>query len=174
MIAINSHDKIQSFSSDSVTGVRSLLFVCWGNVCRSPAGALIMQKYLRRHNAESFVKVDSAGVCIDEDFKRPSLKMRWATLRRGYLVRHEPRTVCRTDLMRFDLVVAMDYQNLNALYSINRKPTSEIRLLSEFLPSGMPSDVPDPMNRSLHVCDRVLDMIEKACPSIANYMFNYM
>lgn len=147
------------------TSPSSLLFVCWGNVCRSPAARSVFLRYLKQEYRGT-VRVDAAGVCVDEIPPAPSLAMRWVTLRRGYWLRHEPRSVYRQDLDEFEHVIAMDRRVLAALESLHRCPRGRIALLSDFLPPGFPIDVPDPMNCSAPTCHRVFDMLEQACPQL--------
>ncbi len=172
MIATNS--ELRSRVGDQTDGLvfptKSVLLVCWSNVCRSPVAQSILEKYLRFNRIDSLVDVDTAGVSLDETPPRPSFSMRWAAFRRGYRIAWHPRIVSRTDLIKFDLVIAMDQQNLNALKTFHKNPNATIRLLSDFLPSHMPREVPDPMNRPLNVCDKVIDMIELACPGIVRYL----
>lgn len=144
----------------------SLLFVCWGNVCRSPAARSIFLQYMKKQQEGEAIRVEAAGVCVDEIPPAPSFAMRWVTLRRGYWLRRQPRTVYRRDLEDFQVVVAMDRQVLSALASMHRRPRARVLLLSDFLPEGHPVDVPDPMNRSARTCHRVLDMLEQACPKL--------
>ena len=146
--------------------VKSVLFVCKCNVCRSPAGKSVLQSYLQKRNLESAFFVDSAGVSLDDVPPLPSFAMRWAAFWRGYRLKKKARRVRRPDLDRFDLVIAMDQENFNALYTINSQPKSTIRLLSDFLSDDSPREVPDPMNRSRRTCDYVFDLLESACPKI--------
>ena len=145
----------------------SVLFVCWGNVCRSPAATSVLQKYLATRNLESLVRVDSAGVAFEERLPKPSFAMRWVAFRRGYRLKRRARRINRIELNYVDLVIALDRRILRWLHALHKNPTSRIKLLSEFLPSGWPRDVPDPMNRSSQICNRVFDMLELACPKIA-------
>jgi len=150
----------------SGANVRSVLFVCWGNVCRSPAGTSVLKRHLKTRNLESIVQVDSAGVSFDNVLPRPSLWMRWAAFRRGYVLKQRARRINRRELNNVDLVIAMDRRILHVLHALHKNPSSTIKLLSDFLPDGWPQDVPDPMNRCKRICNRVFDMLELACPKI--------
>ena len=149
----------------------SVMFVCMGNICRSPAGAAVLEKYLRSNRLpEREFYIDSAGVEVVASDSKPTFAMRWAAFRRGYRLKPRPRCVRRPELDEFDLVVAMDRTVLAALYSIHESPSAKIKLLSDFLPNGMPKDVPDPMFRSTRTCNKVLDMLEIACPHLVGYL----
>lgn len=149
---------------------RSVLFVCWANVCRSPAGKSVLQSFLATKALEPNFHIDSAGVGYEENLPKPSLAMRWVTFRRGYKLSSRPRRINRLELEDSRLVIALDRRVRQALEALHRNPKSTIKLLSDFLPAGWPVDVPDPMNRNRHVCNRVFDMLERACPRIVESM----
>ena len=144
----------------------SVLFVCHGNICRSPAAKSVLEKHLAIQSPNLMVNVDSAGVSVDDFPRRPSSAMRWIAFWRGYRLDWKPRNVRRTDLQKFDLVIAMEKINLSALRLTHSNPTAIVKLLSDFLPQEWPRDVPDPMNRSRAICHTVFDMLETACPGI--------
>ena len=159
-------------SSDSAISrnkLTSVLFVCWANVCRSPAGTAVFKKYLEHRGLDSRdILIDSAGVESVDPHIVPSFAMRWAAFRRGYRLKQNARRVRRPELDSFDLVIAMDRRVFGALSTLHRSPKAKIKLLSEFLPCDAPLDVPDPMNRTKPVCDKVFEMLESACPAIAS------
>lgn len=148
-----------------MTDVTSVLFVCWANVCRSPAAELLLKREVKRRG-QLDVRIESAGVCADADTAVPSFFMRWATLRRGIWLRPSPRHLQKQDLQKYDLIIAMDHDVLYSIRTIGRNDSTNVKLLSEFLPEGWPVNVPDPMRRSVAKCNRVLDMLDQACRAI--------
>lgn len=144
----------------------SVLFVCQCNVCRSPAAQAVLQRYVNKRFRPNSFLIESKGVSVEDVFTKPSISMRWTAFRRGYRLVAHGRSVMRSDLDRFDLVIAMDSTVLAALRSIHSHPKSPTKLLTEFLTSECPIDVPDPMYRSLETCNTVFDMLESACPEI--------
>lgn len=150
---------------------RSVLFVCWGNLCRSPAAASVLQKYLEKNRyAQHEFYIDSAGIEVVPSDAKPTFAMRWSAFRRGYRLKPRPRCVRRPELDKFDLVIAMDRRVFNNLKSVHDSPSAKISLLSDFLPQGMPRDVPDPMFRTTRTCNKVLDMLEIASPHVVDYL----
>lgn len=85
---------------------------------------------------------------------------------RGFKLLSRSRKIKYTDLETFDLVIAMDRENLADLKALHSAPKSTVHLLSEFLDDSWPEDVPDPYYGGSEGFDYVLDMIEAACPSI--------
>ena len=112
-----------------------------------------------------------AGVSPADHGLRPSWSMRWAGFWRGVWFYPSPRLITKKDFSRFDLIVAMDRQVLFSIKSITKNEAANVKLLSDFLPENSPIDVPDPMNRSVPTCYRVLDMLETACGTISHNVY---
>ncbi len=143
-----------------------ILFVCSGNICRSPACRGVMEKMIARRGLSSNIQVDSAGVVDDRVGEKPAWRMRWAAFLKGYRMNHRSRLVTRKDLERFDMVIALDRDVLAVARRVHSQPKCEFKLLSDFLPSDQPVDVPDPVNQSLHAFRGVLTVIENACTEV--------
>ena len=149
----------------------AVLFVCMGNICRSPAAEGVFRHYLERQGAGEDFYIDSAGT-IDYHSGRPAeARMRAAASRRGYTLTSIARQVTPGDLDEFDLIVAMDRDNLRYLEELANGPRGHIRLLGSFLPGhqGEPehaAEVPDPYYGGLQGFEDVLDMLERACPGL--------
>ena len=151
---------------------RSILFVCWGNVCRSPAAEMILKRELKRRGLDA-MPIRSAGVAADTEKCRPSFGMRWAALRRGLWLAPMPRMFRRADCKKYDLVIAMDRQVEFSIRSIAGSEDANIKLISEFLPNDSPIDLPDPMRRSVTRCHLVLNLICCACRRISDEVASY-
>ncbi len=148
----------------------AILFVCMGNICRSPAAEGVLQAMLRRENLADAVLVDSAGTADSQIGKRADPRMREVASGRGYELSSRARRVHRTDLETFDLVVAMDQENLNYVRSLHSQPSASIHLMSEFLDERWPVEVPDPYYGGREGFELVLDMIESACQPIMHWV----
>ena len=145
----------------------SVIFVCMGNICRSPAGEGVMKHVAQEAGLTNRVRVDSAGTIDFHSGNPADTRMREAAARRGYDLTSQARGVTRDDLEQFDLVIAMDRDNRSDLLAIAPSGTeSKIRLLSDFLPGASERDVPDPYYGGARGFETVLDMIEEACPGI--------
>lgn len=145
---------------------KRVLFVCMGNICRSPAGEAVMKRF-----AEEFrvpVDVDSAGTHAYHVGERADSRMRAAAESRGYELTSIARKVTPKDLSpeQFDLVLAMDADNHAILTQLAGDFAPHIRLFSDYLDDGWPSDVPDPYYGEEEGFDEVLDMMEAGCPLI--------
>ena len=149
----------------------SVLFVCMGNICRSPAAEGVFRYYVNRQGAAENFYIDSAGT-IDYHSGNPAdPRMRAAAAGRGYTLSSLSRQVTPEDLEEFDLIVAMDRDNLWYLEDLAGAPRTSIRLLGSFLPGyqGHPQQapqVPDPYYGGSEGFEEVLDMLERACPGV--------
>lgn len=146
--------------------MKKVLFVCMGNICRSPAGESVMQRFAEEFGVD--VDVDSAGTHDYHIGKRADARMREAAEARGYELESRGRQVTVEDLdpSNFDLVLAMDSQNHAILQQMAGGIKPHIRMFSDYLDDEQwPTDVPDPYYEE-DKFDEVLDMLEEGCPLI--------
>lgn len=145
---------------------KSILFVCLGNICRSPTGEGVLQSIVDQQGISEKISIDSAGTIGYHDGKPADSRMRAAAKNRGYELLSRSRKIIYSDLETFDLVIAMDRENLQDIQAIHPEPSATIKLLSSYLGDDWPSDVPDPYYGGEAGFEYVLDMIEAACPNI--------
>ena len=145
---------------------KRVLFVCMGNICRSPAAEAVMKRFAEEFDVN--VDVDSAGTHDYHVGKAADPRMNEAAEARGYELTSRGRQVTQRDLdgETFDLVLAMDRENYDALQAIASQPNSHIRIFSDYLDDDWPNDVPDPYYGEQEGFDEVLDMLEEGCPLI--------
>ena len=149
---------------------KSVLFVCLGNICRSPTGEGVFQSLVNSRQLGAELKVDSAGTIGHHTGHPADERMQHAANRRGYCLNSRARKITPIDLETFDLVIAMDRDNFRDIQSFHPQPVAEIKLLSDFLDESWPTDVPDPYYGGGDGFEYVLDMIEAACPAILIYV----
>lgn len=164
-------------STTESEGRKSVLFVCLGNICRSPAAEGVLQSLVDERQLGNDVFVDSAGTSSYHIGEPADKRMRAAAKQRGITLTSRSRMVSPRDLNKFDLVVAMDKANLRELEGmVAGQGRGNIRLLSDFLPEGSvfsgdksgkwPSEVPDPYYGGDEGFEQVLDMLLAACPAL--------
>jgi low molecular weight protein-tyrosine phosphatase len=141
-----------------------ILFVCLGNICRSPTAEAVLRELAAREAPELPLEVDSAGTAAYHVGQPPDPRTRAAAARRGYdLSALRARTVEPADFELFDLILAMDRENLGALRRRAPPHTHErLRLFLEFAPEAVPEDVPDPYYGGPNGFEEVLDLVEAA------------
>lgn len=154
---------------------KRILFVCLGNICRSPAAEEILRQTARRNGAEALLTVDSAGTYGGHAGDLPDARMRSAAARRGYMLTHRARRITEADFERFDMIVVMDDMNYEAVHRLapSRRAAEKIFRMREFF-SRHPqwSYVPDPYYEGHEGFELVLDMLEDGCEGILNYIRN--
>lgn len=149
-----------------------ILFVCLGNICRSPTAEAVLRALAAREAPELSLEVDSAGTSGYHLGQPPDPRTRQAAARRGYnLNALRARIVEPADFERFDLILAMDRENLSVLR--RRAPSSaheRLRLFLEFAPQGAPEDVPDPYYGGPNGFEEVLDLVEAATRGLLTHL----
>ncbi|MDX1804556.1 MAG: low molecular weight protein-tyrosine-phosphatase [Alcanivorax sp.] len=139
----------------------SVLFVCLGNICRSPTAEVVFRERLRQAGLEAQIQLDSAGTGDWHIGRAPDPRTREAAARRGYdmsLLR--ARQVGPEDFHRFDVILAMDNANLADLQAM--QPAASRARLGRFLDHARSDrrEVPDPYYGGEDGFDQVLDLIE--------------
>ena len=149
-----------------------ILFVCMGNICRSPAGEGVFQHYVQQNNLSDQIKIDSAGTHAYHVGDQADARMRTTAAKRGYDLTSIARQVNPQDIDEFDLIVAMDHDNLQGLQQVAGSGKPHIKMLGSFL-DGKTDDtapsVPDPYYGGQQGFEIVLDMIENACPAMLQH-----
>ncbi|MEL7060585.1 MAG: low molecular weight protein-tyrosine-phosphatase [Acidobacteriota bacterium] len=152
----------------------SVLFVCLGNICRSPAAEGVFRRLVESEGLASALIVDSAGTSAHHVGEPADPRMRRAAEARGHELTSRSRQVEPADFARFDLLVAMDRQNQRDLEARDPGGGASIRLLSDFLDleaqARRPVDVPDPYYGGAQGFEVVLDMIEEAAPGLLAHL----
>ena len=137
--------------------VLRVLMVCMGNICRSPTAEAVLRQRLAAHGLNTQVEVDSAGTGGWHVGEPPDSRAQRHAKERGYdLSRLRARRVVEADFQRFDLLLAMDEDNLSELQRL--KPAgarAELRLFAAV-------EVPDPYQGGAQGFENVLDLIEQA------------
>lgn len=142
----------------------NVLFVCMGNICRSPTAHGVFESLVQNAGLSTRISVDSAGTHAWHIGKLPDARARDAALGRGYdLSGQRARQVTQQDFSAFEYVIAMDNSNIRELHSVAAGVnTDRISLLLSF--DGKPqAEVPDPYYGDGDGFDVVLDLVEASC-----------
>jgi len=144
--------------------MRRVLFVCLGNICRSPTAEGVIRAIAAREFPSLEIEFDSAGTANYHVGEPPDRRTVAAARRRGYdLSGLRARQVQPADFDRFDFVLAMDRANLAELD--DRRPrsgTARVGLFLEYAPETGVAEVPDPYYGGVEEFERVLDLCEAA------------
>ena len=147
-----------------------ILFVCLGNICRSPTAEGVMHSLLREEGMEREVQIDSAGTGSWHVGSAPDSRAAAAAQERGITLEGAARTVTDEDFEEFDLLVAMDRENASVLRGLapSEEAREKVHLLREFDPASNTADldVPDPYYGAPDGFDQVLDLVHAACEGL--------
>ena len=145
---------------------KKILFVCLGNICRSPAAEGIFKKKLKDRDLEKLFVVDSAGTGSWHVGNLADPRMREAASLRGIELISRSRQIETNDLFEFDYILVMDKNNLNAVKSLVKDPlskvNSKIKLILSYSKNSGLDEVPDPYYGGLDGFDNVLDLLDNA------------
>jgi protein-tyrosine phosphatase len=153
-----------------------VLFVCMGNICRSPTAEGVFRKMVSQSVLSGHVDIDSAGTHGYHVGAPPDPRAIEHAARRGYdLTPLRGRQVMGSDFSRFDLILAADEMNVRALKTIGpSRLHHKIQLLLDF---GGPEDeyeVPDPYGGNGNDFERVLDLVEEACAGLQEHLIEQL
>ena len=145
-----------------------VLFVCLGNICRSPAAEGVFLNLLEREGLTDGHLVDSAGTGSWHVGRRADPRMRDAARRRGIHLPSRARQLTLDDFTRFDHILTMDDDNLAAVRAMatRSRATAAIRPLMHHARRHALSEVPDPYYGGDEGFERVLDLLEDACEGL--------
>ncbi|XP_010535669.1 PREDICTED: uncharacterized protein LOC104810902 [Tarenaya hassleriana] len=163
-------------SSDSDTKPFSVLFVCLGNICRSPAAEGVFRDIVKRRGLDSKFKIDSAGTINYHEGNLADPRMRSAAKRRGIDITSISRPIRASDFEEFDLILAMDNQNQEDILSafdvwkvranLPSDSDKKVKLMCSYCKKHDENEVPDPYYGGAQGFEKVLDLLEDACESL--------
>ncbi|KAL3828547.1 hypothetical protein ACJIZ3_017349 [Penstemon smallii] len=154
----------------------SVLFVCLGNICRSPAAEGVFTHLVKQKGLDSNFAIDSAGTINYHEGNQADSRMRAASKRRGIEITSISRPIRPSDFRDFDLILAMDRQNrediLKAFERWRHRETlpidadKKVRLMCSYCKTHDETEVPDPYYGGPQGFEKVLDILEDACESL--------
>lgn len=150
----------------------SVLFVCMGNICRSPTAYGIFEHLVATQGMAQQISVDSAGTHAYHIGETPDRRSQQAAKLRGIdLSTQRARQVVHTDLDRFQYILAMDHANLENLQHLaGADAAPQIRLFMDFASRWDEAEVPDPYYGGAQGFERVLDMVEDAAEGLLTHI----
>jgi protein-tyrosine phosphatase len=145
-----------------------VLFVCMGNICRSPMAEGVFKQLVRHGGLEDVVKVDSAGTHAFHEGESPDKRALALAAKRGYdISSRRARRVVEKDFEDYDLILAMDWDNLSLLQQMAPKKTHhKLQLLMRFATEHESATIPDPYHGTPQGFEQTLDLIEDACSGL--------
>lgn len=150
--------------------IKSVLFVCMGNICRSPSAEAVFRHKAKEQNMD--VEIDSAGTIGSHAREKPDHRAQKAGIARGYSFdKIKARKVTAEDFDNFDIVLAMDEHNVKELKKVAPPHlVSKIKLFLDFSDNYEDSEVPDPYYGGARGFQYVLDLVEDASDGLLRQM----
>ncbi len=152
-----------------------IMFVCTGNICRSPLAEAVFHDLSHKEGVEERFEVDSSGTTAYHVGQQADDRMRSVAASRGVEIRHRSKQLIPQDFDEHDLLLAMDRSNLREMRSIARNSAhrDKIRLFREFDPQGGPdAEVPDPYYGGRSGFEKVYDMVERTSRSLLSALLD--
>ncbi|GAP96739.1 low molecular weight protein-tyrosine-phosphatase [Leptolyngbya sp. NIES-2104] len=149
-----------------------LLFVCLGNICRSPSAENIMNHLIRQAGLENEIICDSAGTSSYHIGSPPDRRMTAAAKLRGIELVGRARQFERSDFEEFDLILAMDHENYEAICSIDPAGTyqEKVQLMCNFCTQHQLREVPDPYYGGTEGFNVVINLLLDACQGLLDHI----
>ncbi|MCB9091803.1 MAG: low molecular weight phosphotyrosine protein phosphatase [Halobacteriovoraceae bacterium] len=147
-----------------------VLFVCLGNICRSPAAEGIFQKILKDNNFHEKIYCDSAGTGGWHAGEKADPRMREHAEKRGYELLSRARQFVRSDFDEFDIILAMDHSNFENILSLDPNGTykDKVKLMLDYSKGNRGESVPDPYYGGAAGFEHVIDLLEESCQNLFN------
>ena len=144
-----------------------LLFICLGNICRSPMAETVFRHLVEERGLEDRFEVDSAGLIDYHEGEMADNRMRRHASMHGYYITHRSRPVETDDFRHFDYIIGMDRQNIRALETMQPADSrAQILDMASFLRVHKADSVPDPYYGGEQGFERVIALLEDACASL--------
>lgn len=139
-----------------------VLFVCLGNICRSPLAEAVFNHKIKQLNLQHRISADSCGTGDYHIGDQPDPRTVKTAQKNGVEIWHQARQLSAYDLTEFDYLFAMDEQNMRGILRLPDagKHVNKIRLMREFDPQAQ-GDVPDPYYGTLHDFQFVFEMLDR-------------
>ncbi|MFB2877328.1 low molecular weight protein-tyrosine-phosphatase [Floridanema aerugineum] len=151
-----------------------LLFVCLGNICRSPSAENIMKHLVNQTGLSKEIICDSAGTSSYHIGSPPDRRMSAAAKLRGIQLVGEARQFQRSDFEKFDLILAMDRENYRDILALDRSQQykDKVKLMCDFCTRHNLKEVPDPYYGGPEGFNQVIDLLLDACEGLLNYVIS--
>ena len=145
-----------------------VLFVCLGNICRSPAAEILFEHHLKLLGKESLFYLDSCGTGGWHQGEKADKRMRQTAEANGLTIIHKARQILQEDFSKFDYILAMDDQNLKDLIAMNEAARKKIFLLSDLSEDYLSQNIPDPYFGDMKGFENVFNLLNKVTSQVAN------
>lgn len=155
-------------------GKINVLFVCMGNICRSPSAEAVMNAYIANNGLSDKIKCDSAGTIGYHAGEPADARMQSHAQKRNYRLTSISRQLRESDFNVFDYVIGMDDENMHNMQSFlpGTEFSSKMSKMTDYCDNENPGYVPDPYYGGSEGFEHVLDLLEDACNGLLTHIKN--
>lgn len=148
--------------------MKKLLFVCLGNICRSPSAEAVMNHLINEAGLSNQISCDSAGTYGGHAGEPADSRMMRHAVLRGYDLTSRSRQIKQSDFEEFDLIIGMDSENMRNLHRLdkNNQYSDKIVKMTDYCKRCADTEVPDPYYGGAQGFEHVLDILEDACSEL--------
>jgi len=151
--------------------MKKVLFVCLGNICRSPLAEGLFKKKVMERGLEDDFKIDSCGTAAYHIGEQPDERSAENALQNGVVLDHKGRQFTESDFDEFDYIIAMDKSNLRNIQSLEKNRTGyELVLMRNFDEQGINQDVPDPYYGGDNGFQEVFEILDRSTESLLDHI----
>ncbi len=149
--------------------MKKVLFVCMGNICRSPSAEAVMNHFIKTNNLSEKISCDSAGTIAYHEGENADERMQRHAIKRGYKLTSIARKLRYEDLEKFDYIIAMDKDNYRDILNLdpNGIYTHKVSMMTDYSSNGY-NEVPDPYYGGSEGFELVLDILEDSIDGLIN------
>ncbi|MBP1531586.1 MAG: low molecular weight phosphotyrosine protein phosphatase [Bacteroidaceae bacterium] len=148
--------------------MKRILFICLGNICRSPMAEAVMKRMVDEAGLTAEFEIDSAGLISYHEGEEADPRMQTHARRHGYRLTHRSRPIRESDFHHFDLIIGMDDSNIDRLrrLSPDAETAQKIHQISEYFINMQADHVPDPYYGGSEGFEHVIELLEDACQGL--------
>jgi len=153
-----------------------VLFVCMGNICRSPAAEIVFRHKVDAAGLTGHIEIDSAGTIGYHAGHAPDTRMSATLKKRGYVIAGKARQILPADLQHFDLILVMDSENFANVRALDKAAHfhAKIRRFTDYCARHQTNEVPDPYYGGQEGFDHVADLVEDAAEGLLKEITNHL
>ncbi len=149
-----------------------IIFVCLGNICRSPTGEGVFQHLVNERGLQSYFQIDSAGTSAFHIGEPANSKSQWTANQHGIKLNSRASKFTSQDLEEYDLIIAMDHDNLQNIKQLDKTGnySDKIRLMRDFDPDPGDGAVPDPYYGGMKGFENVFQIVKRSCEALLDLL----
>lgn len=145
-----------------------VLFICLGNICRSPAAETLFAHHVASRSMDDLFEIDSCGTGGWHAGERADERMRSTAIRHNLEITHRARQIKSEDFEIYDYLLVMDYQNLADVKALNQKMSHKVAMITDYSRDFTAQIIPDPYFGDMEGFENVFTLLKKVTGQVAD------